>query len=246
MIPLRHARRVALSTFLASLIVLGCSLTVFAADLFKGNEAIPSDAIVIFDGKDLSQWVRNGTDQTPKWIIKDGYMQVRGGSIQTKQEFSSYQLHVEFWLPLMADMKGQDRANSGIFMNDAYEVQVLDSYGIEPEAHRCGAIYSITAPTVNASRPPEQWQSFDMLFYAPKFDDKGSKTANARISMMQNGVWIHNDVEIPNPTACHKCPEKATGHIIVQDHGNPIRYRNIWIRPLAADYVTLAQPTAGK
>lgn len=211
------------------------SCAAYAAEpLFKADEAIPADAIVLFDGKDLSQWVKCGTDQPAQWKIEDGYIQAQGGDICTKRKFADCQLHVEFWLPLMPDAQGQGRANSGIFlMGWVYEIQILDSYGLPTTKNDCGAIYNLTAPMVNACRPPEQWQTYDIFFHAPRFDADGKKTADARISVLQNGVWIHENVDIPSATPSPDIAEpKAPASIELQDHGCPVRFRNIWVRPL--------------
>ena len=220
--------------FIVILMVLGGSL--HAAALFQGTEPIPKDAIVLFDGKDLSQWVKCGTDQPAGWKIENGYTQVAPGTgdICSKQHFTDCQLHLEFWVPLMPEARGQARGNSGVFfMGFTYEIQVLDSYGLQPGNGDCGAIYSIAPPMVNAARPPEQWQTFDMVFHAPKFDDKGKKTANARITVLWNGVLIHDDAQIPSPTPDHSAADPTgPGPIELQDHGYLVRYRNMWVRPL--------------
>ena len=214
-------------------VAIGCSVAAQAPKpLFKHTEVIPKDAIVLFDGKSLSKWVNESPGKPVGWKIEKGYAQVRGGSIVTKQQFTDYQLHVEFWLPLMPSNGGQARANSGVFMIGAYEIQVLDSYGFGLKKNGCGSIYSVKAADVNACRPPQTWQTFDIFFHAPKFDASGKKIANARVSVLQNGIWIHDNEEIPFPTAAHKDPDVAKGPINIQDHGDPIRYRNIWIRPL--------------
>ena len=218
---------VLLATILAALALPAC-----AKDLFAGGEAIPSDAIVLFDGKDLSNWVQCGSEKPAKWKVENDYMQAGGGSICSKQGFKDSQLHVEFWLPLMKDAHGQERANSGIFLQDAYEIQILDSYGLKSHAGDCGAIYSVAPPMVNACRPPEQWQSFDIFFHAAKFDANGKKTADARMSVMQNGVWIHEDVAVPHNTAGGGDGPSDAQPIQFQDHGCPVRFRNVWIRPL--------------
>ncbi|MDH7602874.1 MAG: DUF1080 domain-containing protein [Armatimonadota bacterium] len=204
-----------------------------AAELFKGDELIPADAIVLFDGKDLSQW--QSCDGGPaKWKVENGYMVAGGGDICSKQLFKDCQLHVEFWVPLMAEARGQGRGNSGVFLQGwNYEVQILDSYGLTPGAGDCGAIYSIAPPMVNACRPPEHWQSYDIFFRAARFDESGKKIANARMSVMQNGVWIHENVEVPRPTpGASMSDPKEPGPIRLQDHGCPVRFRNIWVRPL--------------
>ncbi len=204
--------------------------------LFKGTEAIPADAIVLFDGKDLSQWVKRGSDNEPAaWKVENGYTTPSGGDIWTKQKFGACQLHVEFWLPLMANAQGQARANSGVFLQGwNYEVQILDSYQINPSTGDCGAIYNVRPPSVNASRPPETWQTFDIVFHPAKFDESGKKTANARMSVMLNGVWVHENEEVPRCTPSADMAEpKEPMPIVLQDHGCPVRFRNVWVRPLA-------------
>jgi hypothetical protein len=213
-------------------VAICCNVTAQSPPLFTDKKPIPKDAIVLFDGKDLSQWTNENRKQPVKWKIKKGYAQVQGGGIVTKQQFSDYQLHVEFWIPLMAKEFGQSRANSGVFMIGDYEIQVLDSYGFELLNNGCGSIYSVKAALVNACRPPRTWQTYDIVFHAPRFDANGKKIANARITAFQNGVLIHDNDEIPYPTAAHGAHDVAKGPIYLQDHGNPVRYRDIWIRPL--------------
>jgi len=201
--------------------------------LFSGGEARPSDAIVLFDGKDLSGWVYIKNGKPADWKVERGYMEVRGGSICTKQEFADFQAHVEFRLPLMPEAKGQERANSGVYLQGKYEIQVLDSYGLNSGDYDCGAIYKVAPPMVNACRPPEQWQSYDAIFYAPCFDAKGNQISKAHITAFQNGVLIQENVEVPGPTvAAMPGPVTDHGPLMLQDHGCPVRYRNVWIRPL--------------
>lgn len=204
-----------------------------AQPLFNGTEPVPADAIVLFDGKDMSQWT-HGNGDPASWKIEDGYAITKNADICTKQLFKDCQLHVEFWLPLMAEARGQGRSNSGVFfMGFTYEIQVLDSYGLDSKADDCGSVYSIHAPLVNACRPPETWQTFDAVFHAPKFDVDGDKIANARITVLQNGVLIHDDIDIPYPTPNHDASDpKDPGAIQLQYHGNDVRFRNVWIRPL--------------
>lgn len=211
-----------------------CAAPLAAAELFKGRERVPSDAVVLFDGKDLSKWAKLGTQDAPSWKVENDYAEVRGGSIATKQAFKDCQLHVEFWLPLLPNQEGQARANSGVFLQgETYEVQILDSYGLKSGVGDCGAIYSIHPPMVNASRPPEQWQRFDIFYHAAKFDESGKKIANARMSVLHNGVWIHDNADVPYPTIDHsRADPTEPGPIVLQDHGCPIRFRNVWIRPL--------------
>lgn len=160
-------------------------------------------------------------------------MQVQGGSIRTKQVFDDCQLHVEFWLPLMPEARGQARANSGVYLQGRYEVQVLDSYGLDSQNNDCGAIYGVAAPLVNACRPPQHWQSYDIIFRAPKFDETGKVISKARITVLQNGVLIQENVDVLGITTAGVSGDlKTPGPIMLQDHGNAVRYRNVWIRRL--------------
>ncbi len=199
----------------------------------------PSDAVVLFDGKDLSSWV--SLDGSPtKWIVKDGFMEcVRGsGYVRTLQNFGDCQLHVEWATPVPAEGEGQGRGNSGVFLGmDRYEVQVLDSFGNKTYADgSAGSIYCQYPPLVNASRPPGQWQTYDILYTAPRFDAEGTLQSPVRITVLHNGVLIQQNVELTGPTGWlerapyRPHPEKQP--ISLQDHGNPVRYRNIWVREL--------------
>ncbi len=217
----------------AGLILVALSATAADKPLFLDDEQRPSDAVVLFDGKDLSQWVQVGSDKPAGWKVAKGYMEVGGGNIRTKQEFMDCQLHIEFWLPSMPDAKGQARANSGVYLQGRYEVQVLDSYGLRSQSNDCGAIYGVAAPLVNACRPPEHWQSYDILFHAPKFDDTGNLVTKPRITVLQNGVLIQENVDVfGTTTAGAPGDPKTAGPVMLQDHGNPVRYRNVWVRPL--------------
>ena len=195
--------------------------------------------VVLFSGKaeDLTaNWLKRGTDQPAAWKVEDGALISGGGDIVTRQEFGDFQLHIEFRTPNMPNATGQGKGNSGIGIFSRYEVQVLDSYGIEvPGKGDCGAVYSLSAPLVNACRPPEVWQTFDIIFRAPRFDANNAMVAKPVVTVIQNGVVIQNNVEIPGMTGIQyqqfKEPGK-TGNILLQDHGNRVGYRNIWIVPL--------------
>lgn len=195
----------------------------------------PNQAEILFDGKDLSQWVaRNGGD--PQWQLKDGHVEVVPGTgdIYSRAVFTDFQLHVEFWLPLMADKSGQARANSGVYLQGRYEIQVLDSYGLEPHDDECGAIYKVAAPLVNACRKPEEWQTYDVAFRAARFDGDTLKE-KARVTVLHNGVMIHNNLEIPAPTGRALDEDmNRPGPLLLQDHRDPVRYGKIWIRPFSA------------
>jgi hypothetical protein len=208
-----------------------CSPCFAAQSLFSSDETTPAYSVVLFDGKDLSEWVYSGSDKPADWKVQDGYMEIRGGDIKTKREFGDFQLHLEFWLPNMGEARGQARANSGVYLQNAYEIQILDSFGLVSKDGDCGGIYSIAAPMVNACRPPDRWQTYDIILRAPRFDAQGKRISNAVVTILQNGVLIHNCFEIPRATP-GGVGEPKTGPIRLQDHGCPIRFRNIWIRPL--------------
>lgn len=198
-----------------------------------GPEGGPaSDATVLFDGRDLSQW--EGGD---RWLIEDGVATVHGGEIISKQAFGDCQLHVEWAAPEQVESEGQGRGNSGIYLQGLYEVQVLDSYEntTYPDG-QAGALYKQWPPLVNACRKPGEWQTFDIVFQAPRFDSDGNVQKPGYLTVLHNGVLIQNHVEIQGATSWdqapqyHAHPDKLPLHI--QDHGNPVRYRNIWIREL--------------
>ena len=199
----------------------------------------PSDAIVLFDGKDTSQWVSMDGSPT-KWIARDGYMEcVRGsGYVRTLRNFGDCQLHVEWATPTPGEGEGQGRGNSGVFLGlDRYEVQVLDSYGNKTYADGSAAsVYGQYPPLVNVSRPPGKWQTYDIIYTAPRFDAEAKLRSPARLTVIHNGVLVQNNVELTGPTGWldrvpyQPHPEKQP--ISLQDHGNPVRFRNIWVREL--------------
>lgn len=200
----------------------------------------PSDAVVLFDGKNLSRW-RTLDGKPARWIVKDGYMRpVKGsGDIRTYQCFGDCQLHIEFATPFPGKGKGQGRGNSGVFLMGIYEVQVLDSYNNATYADgQASAIYGQHAPQVNACREPGKWQTFDIIFHGPRFDYNKKLIKPAYITVLHNGVLTQDYVELTGPTSWlqrlpyQPHPEKLP--ISLQDHGNPVRYRNIWVRELPA------------
>src|SRR6476661_2484654 len=158
----------------------------------------PVGATILFDGKSLDHWVsRNDPKKPAAWkLVEGGAMQVQGGDIMTKEKFGgAFKLHVEFRVPYLPKATGQGRGNSGVYLQGRYEVQVLDSYGLDSKDNDCGAIYTIAKPLVNACKAPTVWQSYDIEFHAPKFAD-GKKTEPGRISVLHNGVKIHDDQKI--------------------------------------------------
>jgi hypothetical protein len=192
----------------------------------------PQDGIVLFDGKSLDGWVK-GDGKTPaSWPVEKGAMHVgKGqGSIMTTKTMGDFQLHIEFNVPLMPDAKGQARGNSGVYVQGRYEVQVLDSYGLDSKNNDCGAIYEVAAPLKNACKAPTVWQSYDIEFTAPKCAD-GKKTEPARMTVYQNGVLIQDDVKIPvdHTRAGIEDDPCKPGPILLQYHGNPVQFRNVWL-----------------
>jgi len=197
----------------------------------------PSDAVVLFDGKDLSKWQTDG-GAPPRWKVADGYVEIArpGGSLITKDEFGDCQLHVEFATPNPPTGIDQGRGNSGVIIMGRYEIQVLDSYQNEtyPDG-QCASIYGQYPPLVNASRKPGEWQTYDIIFTAPRFEGDKLLTP-AYETVFHNGVLVHNHAEVIGAMT-HRALAKYTPHppkgpLLLQDHGNPIRYRNIWIREL--------------
>jgi len=204
----------------------------------KTNDQPPSDAIVLFSGKDLSGWL-NKNNQPAQWKVEDNAMTVvKGtGEIHTAQKFGNCQLHIEWRTPEKVEGESQGRGNSGIFLMGQYELQVLDSYNNRTYSNgQAGSIYKQHIPLVNASKPPGVWQTYDVIFTAPKFNDDGTVNSPARITVFQNGILVQNNVEIKGATAYIGQPvykkhgEKES--LTLQDHGNPVSFRNIWIREL--------------
>jgi Domain of Unknown Function (DUF1080) len=199
----------------------------------------PSDAIVLFDGKNGDAWeVKNGGGAI-KWTIENGAMTVapKGGDIKTKQGFGDCQLHIEWRTPAEVKGESQGRGNSGIFLMGRYELQVLDNYNNRTYSNgQAGGIYKQLPPLVNACRPPGEWQTYDIIFSAPVFYEDGNVKTQARITVFHNGVLVQNDKAIWGSTqyigvaTYDKHSPKES--LVLQDHGNPVSYRNIWIRPL--------------
>jgi hypothetical protein len=200
----------------------------------------PSDAIVLYDGKDLSNWEAMDGDNT-EWINGEGYFEcVRGsGYIRSKQAFGDIQLHVEWAAPVPVEGESQGRGNSGVFLMGLYEVQVLDSYDNLTYADgQASAIYGQYPPQVNAARPPGEWQAYDIVFHRPHFNNLGMLVKPARMTVFHNGILVQDNVELWGGTEWQKYKsyklhaEKLP--ISLQDHGNPVRFRNIWVRELSA------------
>ncbi len=198
----------------------------------------PSDAIVLFDGHDLARW-QHKDGSAPKWKLGNGYFEVvpRSGYLYTREAFGDCQLHVEFAEPDPPKGDDQNRGNSGVFLHGLYEVQVLDSYRSPtyPDG-QAAAVYGQFPPLVNASRAPGVWQSYDIIFHGPRFDAAGHLTRPARMTVLHDGVLVQDDVELTGPTAHHQRPpytaEPDRLPLALQDHGDPVRFRNMWIREL--------------
>ncbi len=181
----------------------------------------PKGAVVLFDGSTAEHFKKGR-------IVEDKLL---AQGVISKQAFDGHKLHMEFRTPYMPTARGQARGNSGLYVQGRYEVQILDSFGLKGETNECGGIYKISVPSVNMCLPPLSWQTYDIDFTAPKYE-AGKKVKNARITVVQNGVTIHNDIELPSHTAGGISKEKpASGPVFLQDHGNPVRFRNIWVVP---------------
>lgn len=197
------------------------------------NGAPPSDAIVLFNGRDLSQW--HGGE---KWEIENGIATVKGGTITSKQAFGSCQLHVEWAAPADVKGEGQGRGNSGVYLQGHYEVQILDSYINQTYFDgQAASLYKQWPPLVNACRKPGEWQTYDVIFDAPKFDGEGKLLKPAYVTVLHNGVLVQNHSELMGTTAWDRPPAYEPHAerlpLQIQDHGNPVRFRNIWLRELA-------------
>jgi hypothetical protein len=197
----------------------------------------PSDAVILFDGKDLSGWV--GRDGGPaQWKVEGGFMEVvpKTGNIQTKQHFGDCQLHIEWAAPTVVKGESQGRGNSGVFLKGRYEIQVLDCYdNLTYPDGTTASVYGEFPPLVNACRKPGEWQSYDIIWEGPRFE--GERLIRpAFVTVIHNGVVVHNHVELIGPTTHRQVlpytPEPIEGPLMLQDHGDLVRFRNIWYRPL--------------
>ncbi len=190
----------------------------------------PSDATVLIPYKEgtapsFDEWT--GGAWKP---MDDGSVMVNGGDTRTKRKLGDFQMHVEFRIPYEPSGRGQDRGNSGLYIHDIYELQILDSYGLGTANNDCGAIYTQVAPKVNACFPPKSWQTYDITFHAARLDDTGKKIKNATITVIQNGVKVQDETSISGPTgAARGRPEVAAAVLRLQDHNHPVRFRNMWL-----------------
>ena len=237
-------RSITVATTVLALVAGVCGTDVVAQEYLSGIEwakpkvidpgtptAAPSDAVVLFDGKDMSKW-----DGAEQWKVTDGFVTSGPGTPVSKEVFGDCQLHIEWASAEQAEGSGQGRSNSGVFLMGTYEVQVLDSYDNETYYDgQCAAIYKQHPPLVNACRKPGQWQTYDIIWKAPRFKD-GKLESPAFVTVLQNGVVVQNHFQLEGDTPYHRPPAYQPhgdkGPISLQYHGNPVRFRNIWVREL--------------
>jgi hypothetical protein len=206
---------------------------------FSDQAPAPADATVLFDGKDLSQW-QSDKGGPARWKVAEGYMEVtpKTGQIETKAEFGDFQLHLEFATPAQVKGNSQGRGNSGIFLHGRYELQILDVYeNLTYPDGQTGGIYGQYPPLVNPIKPPGTWQTYDIIFEAPRFDTEGRLLKKASVTALLNGVVVQHKQEYLGPTKHREVTSydgvtSSRGPIALQDHGDLVRFRNIWIRPL--------------
>jgi hypothetical protein len=226
------------SRYAMTLMVAWCVTPAVAGEAEPNDATLgkkpPEGAVVLFNGKDLEGWVKADGKTPAAWTAADGVMTVEkgAGSIQTEKSFGDFRLHLEFNVPYMPQAKGQARGNSGVYLEGIHELQVLDSYGLKPQDNDCGAIYKQVTPRVNACKPPLQWQTYDITFHKARVKD-GKVEKKARVTVVQNGITIIDDAEIsPTPGGIDKIREGEDGPLMLQDHGNAVQYRNLWLQPL--------------
>jgi hypothetical protein len=190
----------------------------------------PEGAVILFDGSRLEGWVQRDGKTPADWPVVDGILTVGRGDIMTEKRFGDFRLHLEFNVPYMPKARGQARGNSGVYLEGIHELQVLDSYGLKLQNNDCGAIYKQIVPSVNACKPPLQWQTYDVTFHKAEVD-QGKVIKKARVTVVQNGIKTIDNAEIdPTPGGLDIAPGED-GPLLLQDHGNPVQYRNIWIVP---------------
>lgn len=217
---------VALSVFLGS----SSRAQVKLSDVTMGIEP-PEGAVVLFGGEKLGGWLKLDGKSAADWPVSEGYFTVGKGNIVSEKRFGNFRLHLEFNVPYMPKAHGQGRGNSGVFLDGMYELQVLDSYGLKLQDNDCGAIYKQIVPAVNACKPPLQWQTYDVTFHKAVVD-QGRAIKKARVTVYQNGVKTIDNAEISITPGGIDLKEGQDGPIVLQDHGNKVEYRNIWIKPI--------------
>ncbi len=227
---------------------LGTSLTAFAAqdakvETTKEQAEVPNDstlghkppagAVVLFSGENLDAWFGQDGKSPAPWKVAEGVVTVKpmSAGIRTKDSFGDFELHLEFSVPYMPNAKGQARGNSGVFLTGIYELQILDSYGLKLQKDDCGAIYKQVLPRVNACKPPLQWQTYDITFHKARVEG-GKVVQRARISVLHNGIKTIDNVEIDLTPGGIDVAVGSDGPLYLQDHGNEVQFRNIWLKPL--------------
>ncbi len=192
------------------------------------------ERVVLFDGKNLDAFTDQATGERALWKVHDGVVTVTKHNIVSKYEYGDAHIHIEFCLPYMPEMTGQHRANSGVYVQGCYEIQVLDSYGKEiPQKNDCGAVYEISAPLCNACGKPEEWQVYDIYLRSARLGEKGEVKENAVLTVVLNGKVLHNNFSLPSNTPGGVYDHiVAEGPLMLQDHNCPVSFRNIWIQPL--------------
>jgi hypothetical protein len=193
----------------------------------------PEGAVVLFDGKSLGGWVKTDGKTPAAWPVQDGVFTVgKGqGGIMSEKRFGDMRLHLEFNVPYMPKAHGQARGNSGVYLDGGYEVQILDSYGLKPQDNDCAAVYKQVTPKINACKPPLQWQTYDITFRkAKRVGDK--VVSKARVTVIQNGLTVIDDAEVSPTPGGVGTKEGDDGPLMLQDHGNDVQFRNIWVKPL--------------
>ena len=191
----------------------------------------PDSAVVLFDGKDLNGWVKTDGKTPATWPVEGGIFTVGRGNIMTSQRFGNFQLHLEFNVPYMPNQRGQGRGNSGVYLTGNHELQILDSYKLTLQNDDCGAIYKQITPSVNACKPPLQWQSYDVTFHKAVVE-AGKVVKRAKLTVLHNGIKTIDDAEISPTPGGIDIAEGHDGPLMLQDHGNRVEFRNIWIKPL--------------
>ena len=206
----------------------------FALPLASAGDALPEGAIMLFDGKDTSAWVHKD-GKACQWKIVDGALVAGVSDIVTKQTYQDCKIHAEFWIPrLPPEVKGQARGNSGIKLQERYEIQILDSFGLTPGKQDCAAIYLQKPPDKNMCSEPETWQTYDITFQAAHYDPAGKKTENARVTVIHNGTKVQDNAEITGKTGASAAEGPQAAPLLLQYHHNPVRFRNVWIVPVSA------------
>jgi hypothetical protein len=220
------------ATFLvAAWTLAGCAGAALAEDTMGMKP--PEGAQALFAGDDLAVWTKMNGKTPVGWTVEDGIVTVkpRTGTIRTEKTYGDFQLHVEFNVPYMPQARGQARGNSGVYLAGIYELQVLDSYGLKPQSNDCGAIYKVVTPSVNACKPPLQWQTYDVTFHKARVEE-GKVVGKARVTVVQNGIKTIDDAAIDTTPGGASNKEGEDGPILLQDHGCAVQYRNLWIKPL--------------